>query len=184
MDKGYSGLNPYKANNITSLKKNSNVIDLAINKPEVETMRIKENVVIVKVENIVSENVEKAIKGHPFAHPKYSPIKVPYNATVKKKSKNGYEQVKYIWRSGDYKYESRWHTSTPGAPNKKQSWVITKTKRGSGSTQPITMVRSGKKWVSWDTWHAAIVARRNGIATKAQIKLLDKGHFTRKRGKK
>lgn len=138
---------------------------------------------IVKAEDIISDQAEKAIKGHPFAHPKHSPMRIPYNASVKKQSKNGYEQVKYTWRNGRYKYEARWHTSTPGSPNNKQSWVVTRTKKGSGASKPITMVRSGNKWVSWNTWHAAIVARKNGVATKGQIELLNNGHFTRKRGK-
>ena len=100
-----------------------------------------------------------------------------------KKAKNDYEQVKYIWRKGKYKYEARWHTSTPGAPNKAQSWVVTRKKAGDGANKPITMVRSGNRWVSWKTWLTAIKARQNGTATKSQLKLLNNGHFTRKRGK-
>lgn len=176
MDKGYSGFNPYKTNNGTNKH-----LEM---KPTIAPMRMYDNVIIVKAENIISEHAEKAIKGHPFAHPKNSPVKVPYDATVKKKSKKGYEQVKYTWKKGGYKYESRWHASTPDAPNKRQSWVVTRTKPGSGSNKPITMVKSGNKWVSWDVWKAVIKARQSGVATKAQLKLLNAGHFTRKRGKK
>lgn len=181
MDKGYSGLNPYKS-------KPSLPLVNASNTHKVEAMRSYDNVVVIKAEDIISEHVEKAIKGHPYAHPKHSPVKIPYNASVEKKRKNGYEQVKYAWESGKYRYESRWHTSTPGAPNKKQSWVVTRIKKGVGygknASAKQTWVLSGKTWVSMKTWQDAIKARKNGAATKAQLKLLNNGHFTRKRGKK
>ena len=172
MDKGYSGLNPYKSNN------NANILYLAP-----QPIRSYSNVATIKMEDLIGEQAQDAIKGHPFSHPKYSPVKVPIDATVKKKSKNGYEQVKYTWRKGQYKYEARWHTATHNAPDKTQSWVVTRTKVGKGASKPITMVRSGNKWVSWNVWQNAIKARRNGVATKTQIKLLNEGHFTRKRGK-
>ena len=46
-----------------------------------------------------------------------SPIKFPHNATTKIEQKAaGYAQIKYTWVKDSVKYESRWHTRTPGAP--------------------------------------------------------------------
>ena len=177
MDKGYSGLNPYKSNP-TSLTGN------ASSTPKIEAMRAYDNVAVIKAEDLVSEQVEKATKGHPYSRPKHAPIKIPYNADVKKQSKNGYEQVKYTWKKGQYKYEARWHTPKSNSPVKKQSWVVSRIKQGSKTSPRVVMIRVGNKWVPHSVWQAAIVAKRNGVATKSQLNLLSKGHFTRKRGKK
>ena len=176
MDKGYSGLNPYKSN-LSSLANN------VLSTPKVEAMRTYDDVVVIKAEDLVSEQVERATKGHPFARPKYSPIKIPFDANVKKQSKNGYEQVKYTWKKGQYKYEARWHTPKSDSPTKQQSWVVSRIKSGSNSSPRVVMIRTGNKWVPHSVWQAAIAARRNGVATKAQLILLNNGHFTRKRGK-
>ena len=57
--------------------------------------------------------------------PVSSPLKVPEKAEIKEEPKAGYDQVKYIWSRGEYKYESRWHTRTPKAPvNQGASWVV------------------------------------------------------------
>ena len=39
--------------------------------------------------------------------PKGSPINIPSTATVKEENKNGYDQVKYSWKRGDFSYTSR-----------------------------------------------------------------------------
>ena len=63
--------------------------------------------------------------------PKSSPIKIPSSATVKEEQKNGYDQVKYTWKKGDYSYTSRWHTRTPNAPKEQgDSWVVQRDKAG------------------------------------------------------
>lgn len=176
MDKGYSGLNPYKSS--TNNTNFNNVSAIA--------SRIHDYVIVMKIDKI-SEEARVASKGHPYANPKHSPVSIPKNASVKKQRKIGYEQVVYKWKRGNYTYKARWHTKTPGAPDKKQSWVVSRKFNGMGygkNARPSRMeILSGKKWVSWDTWSAAIKARQSGTATKSQIKLLNNGHFTRKRGK-
>ena len=39
---------------------------------------------------------------------KSSPLKVPETATIKEEQKQGYDQVKYSWQRGEYKYQDRW----------------------------------------------------------------------------
>ena len=52
---------------------------------------------------------------------KTSPIKIPDNAVIKpKKTKAGYYHMKYEWTDGSYKYEVRWHTKTPNAPDSRR----------------------------------------------------------------
>lgn len=179
MDKGYSGLNPYKSKIVNLAGKQIDNLP-----PKIAAMRIYESVIAIKAEDIVSEQVEKATEGHPYSKPKYAPVKIPYNADVKKQSKNGYEQVKYTWSKGQYKYEARWHTATPDSCSNQQSWVISRIKSGTKTSPRTVMIRVGSKWAPHSVWQAAITARRSGAATKAQLKLLNDGHFTRKRGKK
>lgn len=119
-----------------------------------------------------------------FSFDECSPIEIPKKIEGKKQSKNGYEQIKYIWRRGIYKYESRWHTKTPNAPNNEESWVVTRTKKGKGyGPNPIGKiieVKVGNKWVSWTKWNEAINARKNNKATKQQIDMLNRGHFAKR----
>ena len=70
---------------------------------------------------------------------KRSPVKIPENAKIKVQSKPaGYEQISYNWRDTNYKYEIRWHTRTPGAPEGLgNTWVIRRTIPGTGgNTKP------------------------------------------------
>lgn len=99
-------------------------------------------------------------------------------------SKKGYEQVKYTRSKGQYKYEARWHTPTPDSRSNQQSWVISRIKSGTKTSTRTVMIRAGSKWVPHSVWQVAITARQSGVATKAQLKLLNDGHYTRKRGKK
>lgn len=157
---------------------------LCDNEKTISEMRIYDYVIVVKLEDIISSDVQKAIKGHPFSHPKHAPVKIPYNVSVKKKSKIGYEQVKYNWKRGQYKYEARWHTATHNSPDKKQSRVVTRTKKGHGGAKPEISVLSGKRRIPRSKWQDAIDARKKGSATKSQLRLLERGHFTKKGGKK
>lgn len=120
--------------------------------------------------------------------PKSSPLKVPKNAEIKEEQKNGYEQVKYNWQRGEYKYQSRWHTRTPGAPPEQgDSWVVERRKPGIGHGQNArpaeryVLVGKNKngnyKWVDKRKWDAAIRARKNGTATQEQKEMLDNGHW-------
>lgn len=72
-----------------------------------------------------SEKIASEIK-------KRSPIQAPTDATQKIEQKAaGYAQIKYTWAKNGVKYESRWHTRTPGAPaNQTNSWVVTRKKWG------------------------------------------------------
>ena len=141
--------------------------------------------------NKVSEIEQKAKAHEDYLKnelPQSSPLKIPSTATFKEERKNGYEQVKYNWSRGEYKYQSRWHTRTLGAPvDQGNSWVVEKRKPGIGHGKNacpaeryvlVGKSKSGKyKWVEKKEWDAAIRARRNGPATKEQKEMLDNGHW-------
>lgn len=119
--------------------------------------------------------------------PKTAPITIPLTATIKEEKKNGYKQVKYTWKRGDFSYTGRWHTRTPNAPEEQgDSWVVQRTKSGIGYGKDARPARHeiliGKnKWISKSVWQDAIHARRNGIATQKQKELLDNGHWKPKK---
>ena len=104
--------------------------------------------------------------------PKSSPIKIPPSAIIIEEQKNGYEQVKYTWKKGDYSYTSRWHTRTPNAPKEQgDSWVVQRDKAGIGygkNARPAKHeILVGKnKWVSKKEWQAAIRARKKWHCNK------------------
>lgn len=119
---------------------------------------------------------------------KSSPLKIPESAQITDQRKNGYDQVKYNWERGEYKYQSRWHTRTPGAPqNQSNTWVVEKRKPGIGSgpdarsAEHFVLIGKSKngsyKWVDKKKWDAAIRARKNGSATKEQKEMLDNGQW-------
>lgn len=118
---------------------------------------------------------------------KGSPIKIPSTASVKVETKNGYNQVKYTWKHGEYTYTSRWHTRTPNAPKEQgNSWVVQRNRPGKGYGKDARPAKHdvliGKnKWVPLKEWKAAIYARKNGTATKQQEEMLDNGHWKDKR---
>ena len=99
------------------------------------------------------------------------------------KQKNGYDQVKYTWKKGDYSYTSRWHTRTPNAPKEQgDSWVVERKKSGVGygkNARPKQEeVLVGKnKWISKQDWKNAIMARKKGTLTQQQKEWLDNGHW-------
>ncbi|WP_269058770.1 ribonuclease YeeF family protein [Lentibacillus populi] len=108
-----------------------------------------------------------------------SPIEIPSAAKVKVRSKTSYEQITYKWNDGDYKYEVRWHTRTPGAPESQgNTWVIQRTIPGNGGSMPQTFFMVGKnEWIEAHKWYDAIAARKAGVATNEQLKLLNDGHW-------
>lgn len=114
---------------------------------------------------------------------KGSPIKIPYNAVFKEEKKNGYDQVKYTWKKGDYSYTSRWHTRTPNAPKEQgNSWVVERKKAGIGygndARPKVEEVLVGRnKWISKQEWKDAIIARKKGTLTQKQKEWLDNGHW-------
>lgn len=123
-----------------------------------------------------------------FELPKSSPIKVPSSATIKEEQKQGYNQVKYSWQRGEYKYLSRWHTRTPNAPkNQGDTWVVERRIPGIGNgpnARPgksevlVGKTPSGNNiWVDKKKWDAAVYARTHGTCTKKQKEMLDHGHW-------
>lgn len=119
---------------------------------------------------------------------KSSPLKVPETATIKEEQKQGYDQLKYSWQRGEYKYQSRWHTRTPNAPKSQgNTWVVERRIPGIGNgpnarkaNEEVLVGRtpSGKNiWVDKKIWNAAIYARKNGTCTKKQKEMLDHGHW-------
>lgn len=119
---------------------------------------------------------------------KSSPLKIPSSAKITDQKKNGYEQVKFNWERGEYKYQSRWHTRTPEAPKDQgNTWVVEKRKPGIGNgrnarpAEHYVLIGKNKngtyKWVDKKKWDTAIRARKNGIATQEQKEMLDNGHW-------
>ena len=119
--------------------------------------------------------------------PKGSPIKIPSSATIKEEQKNGYEQVKYTWKNGDYSYISRWHTRTPNSPkNQGDSWIVERKKSGLGygknaHPKQEEILVGKNKWISKKEWNDAIISRRKDTLTQKQKEWLDNGHWKHKR---
>ena len=117
---------------------------------------------------------------------KTAPMKIPSNATIKDEKKQGYDQVKYKWKRGDFTYTARWHTRTPDAPKEQgNSWVVERKRAGIGNgpnaRRAERHILVGKnKWVSKKKWYDAIHARKTGTATKEQEELLNNGHWKEK----
>lgn len=115
--------------------------------------------------------------------PKGSPIKIPSTATIKEETKNGYDQVKYTWKHGNFSYTSHWHTRTPNAPKEQgNSWVVERRKSGVGygknaSRKQEDVLVGKNKWISKQEWKNAIIARKNGTLTQQQKEWLDNGHW-------
>ncbi len=112
---------------------------------------------------------------------KRSPVQVPSNAIQKIEQKPaGYAQIKYTWTENGVKYESRWHTRTPGAPaNQTNSWVVTRKTQGSrtqkaGETEYLL---NNGKWISESQWNHALMLRRQGRETQESREILDRGHI-------
>ncbi|WP_179946615.1 transposase, partial [Listeria sp. ILCC797] len=109
-----------------------------------------------------------------------APVGIPDSAKINAKTMNaGYEQLTYKWNDGQFKYEVRWHTRTPGAPVEQgNTWVVQRTVPGNGGNKPQTFFKVGdNEWVEGYRWYDAINARKAGNATPEQIKILDKGHW-------
>lgn len=109
-----------------------------------------------------------------------APVGIPDSAKINAKTMNaGYEQITYKWNDGQFKYEVRWHTRTPGAPVEQgNTWVVQRTVPGNGGNKPQTFFKVGdNEWVEGYKWYDAINARKAGNATPEQIKILDKGHW-------
>ncbi|MBO4862884.1 MAG: hypothetical protein J5517_00815 [Eubacterium sp.] len=139
----------------------------------------------------VEENESKLREHHEYLTkklPQGSPIKIPSNANINEQEKQGYKQVKYTWERGEYKYVSRWHTRTPGAPpDQTNNWVVERIRPGTGNgpnARPrkhsilIGKTSSGRNvWVDKSEWDAAIRARKNGDESQKQKEMLDNGHW-------
>ena len=103
-----------------------------------------------------------------------APIKIPSNATVKVHPKKGYDQISFKWTENGQNYEVRWHTKTPGAPERQgNTWVVSRVTPGT----PTGQVRAGHilvgdAWIPKYQWQDAINAYRNGTATQEQLQLL------------
>ena len=113
-----------------------------------------------------------------------SPIRIPENAQISAGHKdNGYEQVSYKWSDAGYKYESRWHTHTPNAPEYSQdSWVVERVRPGIGAGKNARprvheYKIKGRGWVDDELWDKAKSARKLGKETTEQRELLDNGHW-------
>ncbi len=110
-----------------------------------------------------------------------SPIEIPKDATIKAEiKKSGYAQIKYTWKENGIKYESRWHTKTPGAPESQgNTWVVQKVVPGNSTGQRRQEFVKIKDhgWIPMKEWKDASTARQNGTATQRQTEILNKGHW-------
>ena len=107
-----------------------------------------------------------------------SPIEIPKNATITPQQKNGYYQIKHNWTADGYKYEARWHTQTPNAPQSQgNTWVITRITPGEPGTPKEVHYYTSSGWISQIQWDEAIKARNAGTATTEQLDLLASGHW-------
>lgn len=112
-----------------------------------------------------------------------SPVNIPEKTKVIAQSKNGYQQIKYKWNDGNYNYEARWHTETPGAVqyDRGTTWVVTKTTPGNANgVQKVVEVKVGDSWVNESVWNQAVKANQSGTATEAQKQILQNGHYQAK----
>lgn len=144
-----------------------------------------------EAQNIAAENekkVQERLDYLKYELPKTSPMPVPHNATIKSEyKKNGYEHVSYKWSDGEYNYESRWHTHTPGAPEYSQeTWVVERIRPGIGAGKNARpriheYLIKGQGWVSDALWNKAKGARKKGRENKEQRELLDNGHWNAKK---
>jgi RHS repeat-associated protein len=112
---------------------------------------------------------------------KTAPIDIPSNATITPAVKQaGYTQVSYKWTENGLKYEARWHTPTPKAPQGQvNNWVVTRVRPGTptGQVKQAEVLIGKNRWVGWKTWESAVKAYQNGIATTFQKSLLKWGHW-------
>ena len=82
------------------------------------------------------------------------------STAAKEETKNGYVQVKYTWKKGDYSYTSRWHTRTPNAPREQgNSWVVERKKQVSDMV--VMPARNKRRF-----WPAKISGYPNEIGRK------------------
>lgn len=137
-----------------------------------------------ETEHIVAENENQFYQQYLASEAiKTSPLHIPEKVKVSVQQKNGYNQIKYQWQRGEYKYSCRWHNRTPGAPAAQgDSWVVERHRPGIGAgpnARPAKReVMIGKyKWISKDKWNAAIRAKKNGNATEKQKEILKNGHW-------
>ena len=117
----------------------------------------------------IPNRVNSSSSNSASANIKNCPLVIPSRANVIYQQKVGYTQQKYTWTNGKYKYEARWHTRTPNAPESQgNTWVVMRTLPGAanGSTPKKQWILIGKyKWVDKSIWDSAVRARQNGTAT-------------------
>ena len=128
-----------------------------------------------KFSEMPQEKIDKFAK----KYRKRSPIEIPKDAKYKAQSMNkGYEQLSFKWKESKYDYEVRWHTHHPNAPEGQGNvWVVQRkwpSPTGVGKKNEFFVYG---EWVSGEEWFGAIRARDNGVATKEQLQLLQKGHW-------
>jgi BMFP domain-containing protein YqiC len=152
----------------------------------VDTICKKADEIFTKVKNAVAPEipVKKAVdKGTIKTSTQIansSPIKIPSSANIVEQTKTAYNQIKYTWSDGTYKFEARWHTRTPGAPaGQGDTWVVTRTTPGNAAgQQKVQHIMTGEnQWTPMKQWQDAVTARQNGTATLQQQQLLDSGHW-------
>ena len=149
---------------------------------------IDQNLTVTKSAENETMIAEIALKGYDLRTLRNSsPLRIPRSASIQEQQKQGYQQVKYQWQRGAYRYTSRWHQRTPNAPaSQGNSWVIERVRPGKGygsDAKPAireVFIRgaNGKgHWISRQRWDEAIRAQRQGTATIEQKEMLKHGHW-------
>lgn len=135
-----------------------------------------------------SEKIAKITKEIAPQIAKISPLRIPKKATVNLEPKNGYNQIKYRWKTGKFNYEARWHTHTPTDPDyQKNSWNIRRRIPGISYGKNIRQERveilirkkNGRNiWISHSEWQNAIDTKNKNLPiSEKQRKILDDGHW-------
>lgn len=133
-----------------------------------------------KVPNLSSLSEKQQLK-LANKYKKKAPISIPDDAKIKAQTKKaGYEQISYKWKENGITYEVRWHTRTPGAPEEQgNTFVVEKTIPGNanGKLRVQQILVGPDKWISRIEWEKAMTARKKGVSTLEQDKMLSNGHW-------
>lgn len=113
----------------------------------------------------------------------HAPISVPADASVTHAHKQGYQQVKFQWRSGNYTYVARWHSPLPGATIITQpSWEVERIRLGLGygphhAPRLCQLLTRNGDWVDDDLVHQAAWRLGHGRPHPGDVDLVAMVHF-------
>lgn len=113
----------------------------------------------------------------------HAPIDIPADASVTPTQKQGYDQVKFQWRTGNYTYVARWHSPLPGATIVTQpSWEVARIRRGLGygprhAPRVCQLLTQHGHWIDESLIHQAAWRLGHGKERAGDRDLLRMVHF-------